>query len=77
MSLAPPHTPVTTTLVTLNLFQGPFLVWRRRVVMRANLAAAHLAQASGRAAQWMLERSHGLPVKQVQHDEVGTGRVAA
>ncbi|KUO54743.1 MAG: hypothetical protein APF82_07165 [Sphingomonadales bacterium BRH_c42] len=47
--------------VTLNSFQGPFLVSRRCVVGGTNLTVAHLTRASADGARWML--------KQVQHDD--------
>ena len=55
----------STSPVTLNLFQGPFLGLRRSVVKGANRAVVLSTQASGYAARWLL--------KQVQHDEFGMG----
>ena len=51
-----------TTPVTLNLFQGPFLVLRRSAVTGANRAVAGSRRGLGSAARWML--------KQVQHDGI-------
>ena len=49
-----------TTPVTLNSFQGPFLLPRRSVVTGANIAAGRSTLAAACEARWML--------KQVQHD---------
>ena len=50
------------TPVTLNSFQGPFLLPRRSVVKGANGTAVRTMRAAESEAQWML--------KQVQHDGI-------
>ena len=54
-------TLTTTSPVTLNLFQGPFLRADRSSVGQRGRAAIPARLATERAARWML--------KQVQHDE--------
>jgi hypothetical protein len=57
MNLTHPTTPVT-----LNSFQGPFLLPHRSTVGQRDRAAAPPTRASERGARWVL--------KQVQHDDV-------
>ena len=66
----------TQSPVTLNLFQGPFRVMCDALCRNQWRGRRRLPPAPGRAAPWMLERSDGLPVKQVQHDHGLLGRGA-
>ena len=55
-------------VVTLNLFQGPFSGWHRRLRSNANGADGVFPMASDPAARWILKR--------VQDDGVGVVEAA-
>ena len=68
VGLNDPVVALNDPVVTLNLFQGPFSGWHRRLRSNANGADGVFPMASDPAARWILKR--------VQDDGVGVVEAA-